>query len=286
VHGLPATSGERMRKYLERSIAAIEDRLVLLAPPNMHVPPPFVNVTVDSDLHLGTLREAQRLRGSVYLEDGAISPAALSPDGRHQIPEDDNSWHLLMTDAKRRITACEWYLDHPTVPSPGQLRARHCPLARTEEWHDLLHMAVMSEVQRARRERLRYAEIGGWAVAPSARSSAAGLLLALGGYALARMLGGALMMVTATTRHSSSAILRRLGGASFEFGGRAIPSYFDPRYNCDMELLRFDSRHPGERYRSLVEMLHARMPMLCVIAARAEAEQKKFDDAVRPECAA
>ena len=61
-----------MLKLLERNIAAIDERLVLLAPSPHAVPDDFVNVSFDTSLHTQLVREMQQLRGSVYLEDGAV----------------------------------------------------------------------------------------------------------------------------------------------------------------------------------------------------------------------
>lgn len=256
-----------MLKLLERNIATIERRLVLLAPPQATLPESFTNITVDSTRHAQLLRDMQRMRGRIYMEDGALERHQLSPEGLHQTPEDDKSWHLLMLNNDGEVSACEWYLEHSTNVSLEQLRAWHCPLVKVREWSHTLRLAVESEIQRARRDRLRYAEVGGWAVSKDCRCSSAGLLLALGGYSLARALGGSLMMVTATVRHSSSTILRRLGGSAFEFGGRTVPAYFDPKYNCEMELLRFDSRRPNERYIHLIELLRSRLSNVSVLTS-------------------
>jgi hypothetical protein len=95
------------------------------------------------------------------------------------------------------------------------------------------------------------------------------LLLALAAYSLGRRLGGALGITTATVRHSSSTILRRLGGSHLEAGGTIVPSYFDPKYNCEMELLRFDSRKPNAKYTGLIELLRDRLTNVSVIASDA-----------------
>jgi hypothetical protein len=67
--------------------------------------------------------------------------------------------------------------------------------------------------------------------------------------ALARLFGGALAITTATFRHRSSSILRKLGGqALVNDDGIEIPSYYDPQYDCEMEILQFDSDRPNPRY--------------------------------------
>ena len=127
------------------------------------------------------------------------------------------------------------------------LRVRHTPLARSAEWRDKLWKGVESELKRARSERLRYAEVGGWAVSERSRCTSEGLVLALAGYSLGRICGGCLGITTATVRHCSSSILRRLGGAPLAADGAPVPSYYDSRYGCEMEILRFDSRRPNPK---------------------------------------
>ena len=85
-----------LNKLLHRSIAAVESRLVLLTPPGVSIPSSFQNVEVDPDRHAELVGEMQRLRGRTYLQDGAVEPHQLTPDGLHQTPEDEKSWHLLM----------------------------------------------------------------------------------------------------------------------------------------------------------------------------------------------
>jgi hypothetical protein len=62
------------------------------------------------------------------------------------------------------------------------------------------------------------------------------------------MLGGGIGIATATRRHGSSSILRRLGGRPLVIQGTELPSYYDPQYGCEMEILRFDSEEPNPRY--------------------------------------
>jgi hypothetical protein len=96
-------------------------------------------------------------------------------------------------------------------------------------------------------------------------------LLALAAYSLGRTLGGALGLTTATVRHSSSTILRRLGGSLLGSGDSIVPSYYDPKYDCEMELLRFDSRRPNARYGGLIEMLGRRLGNVSVFVTGAPA---------------
>jgi hypothetical protein len=254
-----------MLKLLERNIATVERRLVLLAPPDARLPEAFHRVTFDASRHDQLVREMQTVRGAIYLQGGYVTHQQLSSDGLHQTPEDERSWHLLMTDGEGHVTSCAWYLEHKNSTSVDQLRVRHCPLAGSDEWRDKLYSAVESELARARRAGLRYAEVGGWAVSKARRCTSEGLVLALAAYGLCRVLGGALGMTTANVTHASSSILRRLGGSYLEFNGTSIPAYFDPRYNTMIELLRFDSRQPSGKYLGLIELLKTRLAKVPIV---------------------
>ncbi len=63
--------------------------------------------------------------------------------------------------------------------------------------------------------------------------------------------GGCPAHVTATVKHRSSAILRRLGGSSLKFQGQELPRYYDPEYECEMEILKFETRSLNSRFESL-----------------------------------
>jgi hypothetical protein len=255
-----------MLKLLERSVATADQRLVLLAPPETHLPPVFSNVDIDMDRHEQLVREVQRFRGSIYLEDGAVDPSQLSPEGLHRTPEDEKSWHLLMLNGEGRLGACAWYRQHDNKVYFDRLRLRHCPLATAKNWRDKLWKAVESEIAAARRDGIHYAELGGWAVAKESRCTAEALVLALAAYSLGRIGGEGLGITTATVRHHSAAILKRLGGRSLEVDGFTVPPYYDPNYRCVMEILRFDSREPSTQFSHLVGLLCEKLTQVALIA--------------------
>jgi hypothetical protein len=256
-----------LKRALGRSIESADQRLVLLAPPSTVIPSAFDNIDVNPARHTDLLVQMQRLRGSVYLHDGAIQPQELSVDGRHSTPEDDRSWHLLMVDESRKVNACIWYMEHPPQQSSvARLRLRHSPLAEDPIWGDALRVALEDDVHTAQRAGIGYAEAGGWAVAKDNGGISEGLVLALGCFSLARALGDAFCVSTATVRHCSSTILRRLGGGDLRADGRSIPSYYDPRYKCEIELLRFDSRYPSAKYAGFIEALRHKLTSALVVA--------------------
>jgi len=210
----------------------------------------------------------QRLRGSVYLEDGAVSAADLT-DGRHQVPSDRRSWHLLLLDSAGDVCGCIRYLLHSAETDFSHLIASETPLASCGTWRSVLRSAVKAELELSRALDIPFIEIGGWAIKEELRKTVEALRMVLAVYAFSRELGGAIGFTTATVRHSSSSILRRIGGLSLEGDGTKIPPYQDPQYNCQMEMLRFYSWAPNNRYgvwiRELGKVLRS-VPVICADA--------------------
>jgi hypothetical protein len=87
----------------------------------------------------------------------------------------------------------------------------------------------------------------------------------VGSYALGQIWGGCVGSCTATIRHSSSSMLRRIGGESFTVGDETLPAYDDPNYDCRMELLRFDYRSPAKRFLPLIHQLKTTLSRSTVV---------------------
>ena len=252
---------------LERTIADADRRLVILAPPDAEIPRNFRNVVGAGRLHTRLLSDVQRLRGRVYAEDGAIEGHHLCSKGRHKTPEDDFSWHIASLNSDGDVVACAWYRLYPADADVSDLRVQKCPLFHHTTWRDPLREALEVDLQRARTDGIGYAEVGGWAIDKPHRCSPHFLLLACAAYTLSRTLGNAICMATATARHSSAQILRRLGGAPLKVAGelREIPPYFDDDYGCTMELLRFDSRTPNPEIRRWVDMMRQKFATVPIV---------------------
>lgn len=212
----------------------------------------------DEQLYSHYLSGMQRLRARAYLKDGAIQPWEVDDDGRFPMPGDRRSWHFLLT-ADTEVVGCARYLVHPSTVAFEQLRIAHSALAQHPEWRERVRYAVEADLRRAREQNFGYVEIGGWALAEEWRGTTAALEILVASYALAHLWGGSLGACMATVRHSSSSILRRIGGSSFHFAGEPLPAYEDPQYGCQMELLRFDSRTPAERFTPLINQLKRKL---------------------------
>lgn len=245
-----------------------QTRLLLLAPCHVNVPATFNNPQFDAVRHEDLLAGMQRLRGSVYLQDGAIDRRDLTADGRHSIGIDWYSWHLLAVDRFGAVCGSVRYRGHGSTASFQDLWVRQSALATSAVWGGHFRSAVESDLKQARGRNVSYVEVGGWAVAPVRRCTTDALRLALATYGLAQTLGGCIGITTATLRHCSSSILRRIGGSSLESFGQALPPYYDPKFKCEMEVLRFDSGCPKPKYRNLVDQYRSEIVEVPVISPK------------------
>jgi hypothetical protein len=239
-------------------------RLALLAPSNTFIPNIFNDVRRDSDGHRALFAEMQRFRGQVYLQDRAIKHNDLI-EGRHIVEADDDSWHLLVHDENGKIAGCIRYQVHDTRSAFLRLSVFSSAIAACPQWGPALKQAVHSEITMARNLNLSFVEVGGWALAEHFRGTSEALRLALAAYSLGQLMGGAVGMSTATRRHCSSSILRRMGGESLKYDGTPIPAYYDPQYECEMEILRFQSWTPNPRYMLWVEEIRQSLQHIPVI---------------------
>jgi hypothetical protein len=239
-------------------------RFQLLAPPDNHPSSAFSQASIDDQTYARRLSSLQRLRGLIYLQERAIQPWEVDAAGRFPMPGDELGWHFLLVDDEEQVIGCIRYLVHPGTVAFNKLRICHSSMAQDADWHDKVQEAVEIDLKLVLEQNLSYIEIGGWAVAEAWRGTSAALEILLASYALGRLWGGCLGSCTATVRHASSSMLRRIGGSRFRVRGEVLPPYEDPSYGCAMELLRFDSRAPSPRFLPLIERVEAKLA--CTIA--------------------
>ncbi len=240
-------------------------RFVLLAPTHGLIPAAFTGVRPNSSRYHELLAKMQELRGRIYLEDGAIQPSQLE-NGRHRLGSDEHSWHLLILDESRQVRGCIRCREHSSAIDPQELAVSHSALARSIEWRWLLENAVRTELALARRLGCRIVELGGLALDQVVRGTSEAVRLALAMYALCQQLGGAVGLSTVTQRHCSASILRRIGGRPLESDGAQLPPYYEPLYDCQMEVMRFYSWDPNPRFRVWVEDIKAELGAVPVLA--------------------
>jgi hypothetical protein len=237
---------------LDAQQSKVAYKQVLIAPPGSDASRYFANVAPAASFPSDIVEELQRFRGNFYYADGALQASDLTPDGRHYQAIDLQSWHLLSLDAAGNIMSCARYYA-PENPKFETSSAARSSLAATQEWRAKLKIAIEEAILSAQQRGMKFAELGGWCVSINCRNSREVLRTVLSMFALGKILGGTLALSTATKRHASSEILRRLGGYALEAKGTVLPSYFEPLYRCEMELLAFDSSIPAPKYAHQVQ---------------------------------
>jgi hypothetical protein len=219
--------------------------------------------------HLEQIERIQKFRGGVYVRDGAIPDAALDPDGRHISPLDYQSWHAIICDRDDHLIGCGRIALYANSTPWDEFRFAPC-LARMDAALAADYRAALDACRAAaKRDGLRLAEQGGWAVAEPFRAHSGSILFPLAGWALTQLVGPARSFGTTTTRHGASRILRRLGFAPLAGpDGRELPPYFDRYHDCAMEIMTFDSRHPSPKYAPAIAEIRSYFEQLASDHAR------------------
>jgi hypothetical protein len=217
---------------IERNSTIGKLRFKILAPFLSEVPDTLTRANVDARAHSKSIFDIQLLRGTVYREYGPIA-SQLLPDGRHYQSADAECWHILLETDGGRVLGCSRY--RPVQGGSEQLAACNSALAHSHRYGPLLKSAIEMQMAQALKHNVQFGEAGMWALRPEVRCSTAAVNIALMTFVLAEKLGGGLGITTATTRHHSAAILRRLGGRRLG----DLPAYYEPRYGCVIEILHF-----------------------------------------------
>jgi hypothetical protein len=215
----------------------------------------------DEELYYRLLSSLQKLRGRSYLADGAIEREQLTEDGRFVMPGDESSWHFVLTAGADEVIGCVRYSVHDSARVRFEdLRLAHVLRLVDADWAHKLKAAVDGDLRVARERGSAYAELGGWAISEQYRGTKLALETLLASYAWGGLLqGGCICSCTATVRHGSASMLRRIGGAPLMTEEGAFPGYWDPRYGCEMEVLRFDSRVVEPRYQRVIGELQEQL---------------------------
>jgi hypothetical protein len=225
--------------------------MVLLAPANYEAGP--FHHRVDRTSYDLLLAGAQRLRGKIYVRDGAISPSLLTDDGRHMQQVDNESWHLLIVNEQSNIKGCVRYCLHSNNFLFSDLEVSRSSVLVSKSIGPSVRRAVQRDIEQASLLGFSYIELGGWAISEEFRCTTEVIRMVLMIYAFGQLNGGAYGLSTVTTRHHSSSILRRLGGRSLVDLEEEIHPYYDPDYGCEMELLTFNSTKPNPRYAGWID---------------------------------
>jgi hypothetical protein len=228
---------------------------IMLAPHNAVTPAHFGVPIRDPAAHSRISSEMQVVRGAVALAEGAIRPESLDVDSRYQMPGDGDSWHLVRMGDDSQIRGSARIMVHQDGVSFARLRLSKSAIARSRQWKWHVRFAVERDMALAKTQGLKLVEPGGWVLREQWRRGPDAVSIALSAFAWSQLMGGCLAYVTATVKHGSSSILKRLGATPLTFGEKQIPSYYDPEYGCEMELLKVFTDDLNPRFEPLMAPL-------------------------------
>lgn len=186
------------------------------------------------------LSEIQRLRGGRYFADGAIPAAALDAQGRHVTEEDEESYHLALWNGG--VQGCLRLRPHSNFGGQTTKYAVYDLIRRMpSELAKKYHAALEELIHTYRKAGIVVGESGGWAISQEFQGHVAMLALPLACWSFSRILSREVRIAAATERNGSAKMLKRIGGWRLKLKGEELPSFYDPGYKCQMELLCFDS---------------------------------------------
>ena len=181
---------------------------------------------------------------------------------------DRHSFHLLVMGGEGRVLGCCRFYPHQPDVRFEDLAVARSTLARDPIMGPTLRKAVKRHIQSAADRGFLYVEVGGWALDTSIRHSTEAVRIARLNFSLGLALGGAVGICTATQRNHSAIILRRIGGRPLALGNESLPSYFDERYGCEIEVMTFDSDLVPERHALHIEELQENLKRTAVVCSQ------------------
>jgi hypothetical protein len=251
-------------------------RFIVLAPRDAFVPRTFRNRWCDSEIHEQILADMQRMRGRIAVCEGAGRESDLDSQGRHHMHGDEKSWHLIRMGANGDVLGCARILVHSESTTFSSLRLASSAVAKDPQWARQLRWSVETDIAIARKKQWTLLEPGGWVLDERLRGTSEATSIALSAIAWSQMFGECLAFITATVKHGSSSMMRRLGCDSIYFSGNAIPRYYEPGYQSDMELLKIQTRTLNPKFDSMLAPLRHLLSAATVLQPESECDNQSL----------
>ena len=218
--------------------------------------------------HHRRLEQIQRLRGRVYVEDGALHPSLLDTDGKHLTAFDHDHWHILVTDEQDEVCACFLLIRYPEDARFEDLKLYELIDRMSPALRPIYEASVRAFMSEASGQNLGFGEVAAWAVRGDVRNRPSSLMFSFAAWALYQLLGESLVVGAPTTRHNAATILRRIGGFPLRFSGFPLQRFYDDRYGCDMEIIGFNSCEPLLKYSPIILEIRDHMETLIKCSPR------------------
>ncbi len=243
---------------------------VIIEPEISEYKPDAFSMTRDSDLRYDFMFELFKMRGSVYLQDGAISEENLDKFGKYVSPHDKYSWQVLLLDSSKKphggLRIRFWDFEN--------IRA-HFMQTHAKELIDRMdcdnQKVYQESIIRFLDEEMRtkfFGEVAGLVITDYEKNSPAALLLVAFCFAFGEFVGGFNALVSATERHYSNRIMRKIGGHRIPHKETKeyLNTFFDSKYNCNMEYIVFESACPAALIQDLCKKIQEKLKTTLVLA--------------------
>jgi hypothetical protein len=226
--------------------------LTIVAPSVAQVPDWLSNVLANERVYQEVIEEIQRFRGYVYVQDKAIPSSALDEQGRHYSEYDYRAWHIIFRERRQELCGAIRvglvdYGDYGDTEESDPLQVLQFLSHIPSDTKAPLETAVRRFLDNCRTLAPSICEPGAWAVAEDVRKSRVAPILAASIWSLGRVMGGGIGVATATTRHGSADILKKMGGFDLFLNGMPLVPFYDSYHQCYIELIGFDSDYLNPR---------------------------------------
>lgn len=175
----------------------------------------------------------------------------MDAQGRHISAEDEKNYHLALWNGELQGCLRVQFGQQSARPFT-EYRVYDLVRRMPADLAKMYHTAIETFVALYRNQGCETGETGGWAISKSFQRNPATLALPLAGWSFSRIFTRQIRIAAATERNGSSNMLKRMGGWPLKLKDQELPPFFDYGYQCQMELLCFDSDILNPRFESVV----------------------------------
>ena len=245
--------------------------LTIVAPSVTQIPEWLPNVLVNDGMYQEVIGEIQRFRGGVYVQDKAIPANALDDLGRHYSDYDYRAWHVLFRDRRQDLCGAirVGLVSYGDIEGIDHLQVLEFLSHMPSDKKAPLETAVRKFLDNCKTLVPSICEPGAWAVSADVRKGRLAPVLAASIWSLLRVVGGAAGVATATTKHGSANILKKMGGFDLFLNGMPLVPFYDSYHQCYIELIGFDSDYLNPRLEPTVAQVQDYMSTLPIITTDA-----------------
>lgn len=252
-----------------RDLYSDDFRLCIL-PPKDHCAACGRKCIYNSEDYDARLARIRRLRGKVFLADGAVTQEHLDESGSYHTSLDHRAWHIYLAGNDGEVPACCTLMLHRNVVEVQELRISELLCHIQDDRRGLYESAIQSLIREAARLNVGFGEAAAWAIDQKFRNHCASMMMIIASWPLYQTLGNAIIIGAPTSRHHTSSIEKRMGGFPLALQGSPLGPFHDAPHGCDMEFVWFDSQRPLSRFAQIISEMRSHFEKLQTCPCRNE----------------